>query len=404
MTSKNQCGFFFGSALAFLFRSAYHSVMTAILTQPDTLEKLTILSADAQYDLACACGSVKDEHRRRGGDGKWIYPVTLPDGGKASIFKILLSNVCRNDCKYCPLRHDQDIRRCTLDSEETVRLFWDYYTRGKVFGLFVSSGVVGTPDATMERINVIARILRGRYKFRGYIHLKVIPGASPAAIEESVRLASAVSLNIETPGAEYLSKVSDHKDFMRDIIAPIKQISQLVQEPNAFRRHVHQTTQFIVGAAGETDRRIVQYMEGLYHRLRMHRIYFSAYQGGLGSLDLPGEQGDLPGDRLTREHRLYQVDFLMRKYGFHDGEIPFDAHGRLPLDRDPKEAWAHLHPDCFPVDVNRADRHTLLRVPGLGPHTVRTILKRRREARLASLADIGKPNKLLTKAAAYLVF
>ncbi|NLW83208.1 MAG: radical SAM protein [Phycisphaerae bacterium] len=378
--------------------------MTAIITQPDTVEKLSILSADAQYDLACACGSTQDEHRRRSPDGKWIYPVTLPDGGKGSIFKILLSNVCRNDCKYCPLRHDQDIRRCSLEAEETVRLFWDYYTQGKVFGLFVSSGVIGTPDATMERINAIARILRTRYRFRGYIHLKVIPGASTAAVEEAVRLASAVSLNIEAPGAEFLAKVSDQKDFLRDIIAPIKHISQLVQEPNAFRRRVQQTTQFVVGAAGETDRRIVQYMEGLYHRLKMHRIYFSAYQAGLGAPDLPGEHGDSPADRLTREHRLYQVDFLMRKYGFHDAEIPFDDHNRLPLDKDPKEAWADLHPEQFPVDVNRADRQTLLRVPGLGPLTVRTLLKRRQQARLTTIADIGKPGKLLRKAEKYLTF
>ena len=134
--------------------------MTTILRKPDTLDKLKILSADAQYDLACACGSTKDEHRRRGADGKWIYPITLPNGGRASIFKILLSNVCSNDCKYCPLRENMDIRRCTLQTEETVRLFLDYYNQGKVFGIFISSGVISTPDNTMERINAIARILR----------------------------------------------------------------------------------------------------------------------------------------------------------------------------------------------------------------------------------------------------
>lgn len=378
--------------------------MTTIIRQPDVIEKLKILSADAQYDLACACGSAKDEHRRRGGDGKWIYPVTLASGGKASMFKILLSNVCRNDCAYCPLRQNQDIRRCTLQAEETVRLFWDYYTQGKVFGIFISSGVVGTPDATMERINTIARILRGRYQFRGYIHLKIIPGASPAAIEEAVRLASGVSLNIETPGAEFLAKVSSQKDYLRDIIEPIKQISRLVQEPSDSRRHVRQTTQFIVGAAGEDDRQIVRYMEGLYQRLRMHRIYFSAYQRGLDSPGVFDRQDESDADRLTREHRLYQVDFLMRKYGFHDGEICFDDQNRLPIDKDPKEAWAIRHPELFPVDINRAERLELLRVPGLGPLTVKAILERRQQGRLGRIEDLGRPGKLLKKASGYLVF
>ena len=204
--------------------------------------------------------------------------------GRASLFKILLSNVCSNDCKYCPLRQDRDIRRCSLQAEETARVFWDYYTQGKVFGIFVSSGVIGTPDATMERINAIARLLRSRYRFRGYIHLKIIPGASFAAIEEAVRLASAVSLNIETPGADFLAQVSSKKDFLRDIIEPIKHISQLTQSPNAFRRQVHQTTQFIVGAAGESDRRIVRYMEGLYHRLRLHRLFHLSGRAGRSDL------------------------------------------------------------------------------------------------------------------------
>jgi predicted DNA-binding helix-hairpin-helix protein len=378
--------------------------MTAIIPQPDTFDKLKILSADARYDLACACGSVKDEHRKRGADGKWIYPVTLPSGGKASIFKILLSNVCRNDCAYCPLRHDQDIRRCTLQTEETVRLFWDYYTQGRVIGIFISSGVVGSPDMTMERINAIARILRYRYKFKGYIHLKIIPGSSAAAIEESIRLASGVSLNIETPGAEFLAKVSAQKDYLRDIIEPIKLISNLVQEPGRYRRHVQQTTQFIVGAAGEDDRQIVRYMEGLYHRLKMHRIYYSAYQPEPSGLFVADGQIDSDAQRLTREHRLYQVDFLMRKYGFGDGEICFDDKNRLPIDKDPKEVWAMRHPERFPVDINRADRMELLRVPGLGPLTVKTILERRKQGSLTRLEDIGKPGKLLQKARDYLVF
>ena len=176
--------------------------MVGIVSQPNTQEKLEILSADAQYDLACACGTSKDDHRKRGGEGRWIYPVTLPSGGKSLLFKTLLSNVCTNDCKYCPLREQMDVRRACLRPEETTKVFLDYYNQRKVFGLFLSSGVMGTPDATMDRLNAVARLLRRKHRFKGYIHLKVIPGASDAAIEEAVSLASSVSLNIETPGAE----------------------------------------------------------------------------------------------------------------------------------------------------------------------------------------------------------
>ncbi|RKY06970.1 MAG: radical SAM protein, partial [Planctomycetota bacterium] len=170
--------------------------MTAVISKPDSAEKLQILSADAQYDLACACSTSKDEHRRRGSDGKWIYPVTLPNGGKTTLFKTLISNVCGNDCAYCPLRADTKVRRCSLSPEETAKIFLDYYNRRKVAGLFLSSGVCRSPDTSMAALNTTAKILRQKHKFKGYIHLKVIPGACNAAVEEAVSLASMVSMNI----------------------------------------------------------------------------------------------------------------------------------------------------------------------------------------------------------------
>src|SRR5512136_2259223 len=255
--------------------------MPAIIAKPDTQKKLEILSADAQYDLACACATGESEHRVRGSKGKWIYPVTLPNGGTSVLFKTLISNVCSNDCKYCPLRADQDVRRCTLNEEETVNTFLEYFNRGEVFGLFLTSGVLGTPDATMEQLNRVARILRYKRKFKGYIHLKVIPGASASAIEEAVSLSTAVSLNIETPGAQHLAKLSTKKRFIEDIVEPIKFISRLTARGNKYSR-VKQTTQFIVGASDETDTEIIKYMWGLYDRLNLKRIYFSSYQKGLG--------------------------------------------------------------------------------------------------------------------------
>ena len=379
--------------------------MVGIISRPDTQEKLEILSADAQYDLACACGTSKDEHRKRGGEGKWIYPITLPSGGKSVLFKTLLSNVCTNDCKYCPLRAQMDVRRCSLDPEQTARVFLDYLNRRKVFGLFLSSGVSGSPDATMDRLNGVARLLRRRHKFRGYIHLKVIPGASDAAIEEAVSLASAVSLNIETPGRECLEKLSRKKDYIRDIIEPIKLISRLTGRGSKYEK-VKQTTQFIVGAGGEQDAKIVKYMSGLYERLNMQRVYFSAYQKGLGDESIAGERAGHgeSADILMREHRLYQVDFLLRKYGFAESDIVFEKNGNLSLATDPKEAWAIGHPEFFPVNANRASRFSLLRVPGLGPLTVRRILERRKQSRINSIDDVGNVGVRLQKASKYLSF
>ena len=379
--------------------------MIGVVCKPNTQEKLQILSADAQYDLACACSTSKDEHRRRGGEGRWIYPVTLPNGGTSVLFKTLLSNVCTNDCKYCPLREQMDVRRCSLGPEETVKVFLDYYDRRKVFGLFLSSGVLGSADATMDRLNGVARLLRRRHGFKGYIHLKVIPGASDAAVEEAVSLASAVSLNIETPGAKNLAKVSQKKRYIEDIIEPIKLIRRLTERGSRWQK-VKQTTQFIVGAAGEADAEIVKYMYGLYDRLNTHRIYFSAYQKGLGDESIAAEVGvpEGPTDILMREHRLYQVDFLLRRYGFAEKDIFFEERGNLSLTVDPKQMWASKHPEFFPVDVNRASRYSLLRVPGLGPVTVKRILQRRKAGRIRRIEDVPKVGVRLKKAGEYLTF
>jgi predicted DNA-binding helix-hairpin-helix protein len=377
--------------------------MTAIISKPDTQRKLEILSEDAQYDLACACATTVDGHRKRGRQDKWIYPVTLPNGGRSVLFKTLISNVCSGDCKYCPLRADQDVRRCTLSEEETVNTFLDYFNRREVFGLFLTSGVAGSPDATMERLNRVARILRYRHNFRGYIHLKIIPGASTAAIEEAVSLSTAVSLNIETPGADHLARLSSRKRFIEDIVEPIKLISRLTGRGNKYER-VKQTTQFVVGAAEETDSEIVKYMWGLYDRLHLKRIYFSAYQKGLGDAFVDAQNRGNPVDAFVREHRLYQVDFLMRKYAFTGPEICFDETGNLSLDIDPKEHWALLHPEYFPVDVNKASKYCLLRVPGLGEVTVNRILEHRKTARIRSLDAVGRPSKRLIKASTYLRF
>ena len=371
----------------------------------ETIEKLHVLSEDSQYDLACACGTGRDEHRRRGPDGRWLYPVALPQGGHSVLFKTLLSNACANDCKYCPLRSGTNVPRCTLSPDEVARVFMEYFRRKKVFGLFLSSAVINTPDLTMEKVNAVARLLRYQHEFRGYIHLKVIPGASDAAIEEAISLASAVSLNIETPARSHFELLSRKKDYDRDILRPLKLMSELTGRGMRHSR-VKCTTQFIVGAAHETDAEIIQSVSGLYRSLRFHRVYFSAYQKGLGSPDIPGEQSFLssPEGRFMREHRLYQVDFLLRKYGFDSREIPLDSDGNLRLNKDPKELWAEAHPEVYPVRINAADKEVLLKVPGIGPDTVRCILKKRRGQKIRGPEYLGIKGKRLEKIRKFVIF
>jgi len=393
---------FAGNGGGFLFREENNMVI--IKKAPDVSEKLTILSRDSQYDLACACARREDEHRRRSKDDKWIYPVSLPNGGRTFLFKTLLSNQCVNNCKYCPLRAGADARRCALTPEELTKAFFSYYNSRRVSGLFLSSGVMGNPDVTMERINRSALLLR-RMRFRGYIHLKIIPGASEAAIRQSLALANAVSLNIETAGEKNFKYLSTTKDYLRDILRPIELISRLTGKGSSYSG-VHQTTQFIVGAAEETDREIVAYSWKLYRQLRLNRVYFSAYQRGAGAPELPGERSSRANSELLmREHRLYQVDWLMRKYGFKAEEIPFDSAGNLSISADPKEIWAKLHPEFFPVNINRDDKYRLLRVPGIGEVMLSRILSFRESGRkISSLSEIGKENKLLKKAGEYIVF
>jgi len=356
----------------------------------DTQQKLEYLADASRYDLACACGTDrKDTHRVRGKDGAWLYPMSTPRGGRDIIFKTLLSNVCVNECRYCPFREGRDVPRYSLTAEEVATALMSYVRRGLVFGLFLSSGVIRDADHTMGRLVEVADVLRRRHQFHGFIHLKIIPGSSDAAIEEALRVSSQVSLNVEAPHQAAFKQLSPTKDFERDIVGGIRRISQLTA-PGAKYSRVQPFTQFVVGAADETDTHLVKATFGLYRRMGMNRVYYSAYQRGLGDERLPGERRHLanPDDVLTREHRLYQAEWLMRKYGFTDEEIPFETDGNLSLTADPKMIWATRNPAYFPVDVNRATKWELLRVPGLGPTTAQRILEMRRAGtRIANLRD-----------------
>jgi predicted DNA-binding helix-hairpin-helix protein len=355
----------------------------------DTLNKLQMLSDASQYDLACACGTNGKDRRTRGSDGAWLYPVSLPRGGYSVMLKTLMSNVCVNDCGYCPYRNNVDVPRCTISPDEMAKTYLEYVQQKKVFGLFLSSGVIGSPDKTMELLNDTARILRSKYEYKGHIHLKVIPGASDAAIEDALTLSNAVSLNIETPGSEHYSVLSKKKDYLRDIIHPLKLIARLTEKEKRYAK-VRKTTQFIVGASSETDAEIVKYTVGLYTKLNLDRVYYSAYQRGLGEKNIPGERRILKDKEeiFVREHRLYQSDFLMRLYGFTEKDIIFDSNGHLFQNSDPKMVWAQHHPEYFPVNVNKAGTEQLLKIPGIGPETVKKIVKLRSESRINTIESL----------------
>lgn len=372
--------------------------------QPNITEKLSVLSQASQYDLACSCGTNKEDHRKRSKENSWIYPVSLPNGGKTILFKTLLSNECRNNCRYCPFRLEQDIKRCTIESQELAKEFLQYYHRREVFGLFLSSGVISTPDTTMEKINSVGQILR-KMNFKGYLHLKIIPGASEAAIRETISIASAVSLNIETAGEDNFNDLCPNKNYKRDVLKSIKLISDLTAKGSRYSQ-VKQTTQFVVGATKETDKEILNYTWALYKQLNLDRVYFSAYQRGLGDLNLAGENSQKTNEQLLqREHRLYQVDWLFRKYGFSYNEIPLEEDGNLPLTFDPKEFWALNHKEFFPININKASKYELLRVPGLGHVAVKRILDlRRRGDKISSLKGVISADKLMQKAQKYIEF
>ena len=375
----------------------------------DTEQKLNILADSSKFDLACACKYKDEPSRERGDFGRWIYPAALPSGRKVFLLKTLQSNACVNDCSYCPFNHRRNLPRCTLAPEELAHTFIQLRQTNLVSGLFLSSGVCGSPDATMDRMLATVEILRRRYQFKGFVHLKVIPGASNAAIEKAVDLGTRVSVNIEAPSAARLEQLSSKKRFHEDVISAMRTIHQLLIEKN---RRCQQTTQFVVGAAGETDREIVLATDKLYRKFQMERVYFSAFQdpeqpgeGSESSLfrDIPARKQTESSDVFIREHRLYQVDFLLRKYGFDRKDITFDQRGNLSLQQDPKMVWAQLNPGFFPVKVNQADRWQLLRVPGIGPIGARRILTARRQQRIGGLDDL-KHLGIRKSAGPYLVY
>lgn len=349
-------------------------------------EKLGILTDAAKYDVACTSSGVD---RRGDGNGMGnsiaagICHSFSADGRCISLLKILMSNECIYDCKYCRNRMSNDIERATFTPEEICTLTMDFYRRNYIEGLFLSSGVLRNPSYTMELLFQTIWLLRNKYHFQGYIHVKAIPGADARLVEQLGYLVDRMSVNLELPTAEGLSKLAPNKN-RKMILSPMRQIQNgIVQSKNevAIYRNAPafvsggQSTQMIIGATPETDYQIVNVAESLYQKFRLKRVFYSAYVQINQDKDLPALPGGPP---LLREHRLYQADFLMRFYGFEAKELLSEDRPNFNVLLDPKADWALRHLELFPVEINRADYSMLLRIPGIGVKSAQKIVKARR--------------------------
>lgn len=380
------------------------------MSRLDLTAKLAVLADVAKYDASCA--SSGSEKRASSGKAGGIGSITgagichsyAPDGRCISLLKLLLTNHCIYDCLYCVNRVSSDVRRARFTPDEVVQITLDFYKRNLIEGLFLSSGIIRTPDYTMEQIVRVAKSLRQEHGFRGYIHLKTIPDADPRLIEEAGLYADRLSINVELPREDSLKTLAPQKaaGSIRKAMGGLRLRLEEAGEEKRKSRHAPsfapagQSTQMIVGADQADDADIVRASVALYSGYKLKRVYYSAYS------PIPGSSGSLPARRppLMREHRLYQADWLYRFYDFSvDDLVGATDGGMLDLAIDPKLAWALKHRQVYPVDVNRASREDLLRIPGLGVKSVKHILRIRRHASidLAGVARLTRSLKTLQR-------
>ncbi len=316
-----------------------------------------------------------------------ITQVALPGGKTMPMLKTLLTSACERDCYYCPFRAGRNYRRHTFKPEELATSFMQLYRAGMAKGLFLSSGIIKGSVATQDRLLETAEILRRKHQFNGYIHLKVMPGAEEAQLRHAMTLADRLSVNLEAPNDKRLARLAPKKLFFDELVRPLQIIEQIRQEEPAHRgwngRWPSTVTQFVVGAVGEADVEILSTTEYLTRQLHLKRVYFSAFSP---VTDTPLE--NYPAENPLRKVRLYQTAFLLRDYDFGLEEMPFDQQGNLPLHVDPKLAWAEANLQHDPVELNKAERHELLRVPGIGPKGSHTIVNARRKGRLSELEHL----------------
>ena len=377
-----------------------------ITEQIGVMEKLNILSDAAKYDVACTSSGVdrQNDGTSMGNCAKaGICHSFSADGRCISLLKILFTNECIYDCKYCINRSSNDVKRASFTPDEVCELTIEFYRRNYIEGLFLSSGVWKSPNFTMEMLYQTLYKLRTEYRFQGYIHVKTIPGASPELVKKVGFLADRMSINLELPTAEGLKKLAPHKN-RKNILTPMRMVqngmAENKQEIVAYRNAPRfvpagQSTQMIIGATPENDYQILNVAEALYKNFELKRVFYSAFIHVNEDSNLPARTD--AGPPLLREHRLYQADWLLRFYGFEANELLSEKNPNFNVLVDPKCNWALEHLEIFPVEVNRADYYTLLRVPGIGYKSASRIVKARRMG-ILDFSDLKKMGVVLKRA------
>jgi predicted DNA-binding helix-hairpin-helix protein len=364
-----------------------------------TLSELMNLEPAEEYS---SFGAANLENPKFCTDSVFVHPAILPNGKKIKLLKTLLSSACERDCYYCPFRAGRDIRRATFHPEEFARLFSMLAQKGIAEGVFLSSGLVGGGIQTEDKLIDTADILRHKLGFHGYIHLKIMPGSEHDQVERAMQLADRVSINLEAPNTERLTQLAPHKQFFEELLGPLKWVNEIRRNQPAFQSWnglwPSTVTQFVAGGAGESDLELLSTTQYLYRNLGLRRVYYSRFNP-IPDTPMENQAAIAP----IREHRLYQASFLLRDYGFDSEELPFEVDGVLPVDRDPKMAWAQKNLAEQPIEINKADRHTLIRIPGIGPKSADTILRARCQARIRDLSSLRKLGILAEKAAPFLL-
>jgi len=355
----------------------------------DILQKLCVLAEGASPEVDAPCGLRRGEANPL---TRFIAPAIGKGGRVVLLLKILQDNACLFNCGYCGLHASARTPHVSIAPDDLARLFMDMLNKKMVSGLFLSSGIAGSPNRAMQRMLDTVELLRQGYEFKGYIHMKIMPGCSFEYVEQAVRLADRVSINLEAPTPEHLARIADKKVFHSALVQPMRWVKQLAQRGLATSAGM--TTQYVVGAAGEADRDLLGTTQMLMREVDLRRAYYSAFS------PVPGTAlEDHAPTSPRREHRLYQAEFLMRQYGFAADELIYRSDGNLPGGGDPKLIWARFHPERYPIEVNTAGRAELLRIPGIGPLTADRILTMRRVRHtLRSLSDLQTMGAVASRA------